>query len=94
VDVKENLDLTVLSIGGRPLRDLRAEQFLSLRELATLAGVAPSTVYSIEAGRSTPQLGVALTIAKALGVRSRDVAEFRQTTRRRRRRTITRSTPL
>ena len=31
--------------GARPLRDVRAERLLSLRELARLAGVAPSTIY-------------------------------------------------
>ncbi len=61
----------------RPLRAWRAERLLSIRELARTAGVAPSTVYLIEAGRTTPQPAVMRRIAAALGIDPLQVAEFR-----------------
>ena len=66
------------SCGGstRALRDWRAERPLSVRELAGLAGVAPSTVYLIEHGRTTPRPSVMRRIAAALGVDPRHVTEF------------------
>ena len=64
--------------GVRPLRRWRAELVLSVRELARLADVAPSTVYLIEAGKTTPQPAVMRRIAAALKVGARDVAEFRR----------------
>ena len=60
----------------RPLRRWRAELVLSVRELARLADVAPTTVYLIEAGKTTPQPAVMRRIAAALGVKARQVAEF------------------
>ncbi len=39
---------------ARTLREWRAERLLSIRDLARLAGVAPSMVYLIEAGQSVP----------------------------------------
>jgi DNA-binding XRE family transcriptional regulator len=65
----------------RPLRQWRAERLLSIRELAQRAGVAPSTIYLIEAGRSTPQFAVARHIAAALEVDPHAVAEFRRAIR-------------
>ena len=60
------------------LRDLRAERLLSIRELARLAGVAPSTVHLTETGRTTPHPSVMRRIAAALEVDARQVAEFRR----------------
>jgi transcriptional regulator with XRE-family HTH domain len=68
---------------GRSLRDVRAERLLSLRELARLAGVAPSTIYKIELGRSTPHLSVVRRIAVALNVDAATVTEFRRAIRAR-----------
>ena len=62
--------------GVRPLRRWRAERVLSVRELARLADVAPSTVYLIETGKTTPQPAVMRRMAAALGVEARHVAEF------------------
>ena len=64
---------------GRSLREVRAERLLSIRELARKAGVSPSTIYMIEAGRSTPRPAVARRIAEALDVAPQGVAEFRRT---------------
>jgi DNA-binding XRE family transcriptional regulator len=63
---------------GRPLREIRAERLLSLRDLARLAGVALSTVHSIEAGRTTPRRAAIIRLAAALGVDPMAVAEFRR----------------
>ena len=67
----------------RSLRDIRAERLLSMRELAQRAGVAPSTIYLIEAGRSTPQPAVARRIADALEVDPHGITEIRRMIRRR-----------
>jgi CheY-like chemotaxis protein len=64
--------------GPRPLREVRVEHLLSIRELARAAGVAPSPIYLIEAGRTTPQLSIIRKIAGALGVEPREISEFRQ----------------
>jgi transcriptional regulator with XRE-family HTH domain len=66
---------------GRPLRDFRAERLLSLRDLARLAEVAPSTVYLIEAGRSTPRRSVIRLLSAALDVDPMAVTEFRRALR-------------
>jgi DNA-binding XRE family transcriptional regulator len=63
---------------GRPLRDVRAELLLSIRDLAQRAGVAPSTIFLIESGRSTPRLSVARRLAEALNVDPLTVREFRR----------------
>jgi DNA-binding XRE family transcriptional regulator len=62
----------------RSLRDVRAEQLLSIRELSQRANVAPSTIYMIEVGRSVPRFSVARRIADALGVNPHTVEEFRR----------------
>jgi transcriptional regulator with XRE-family HTH domain len=63
---------------AQPLRALRAERLLSMRDLARLADVAPSTIYLTEAGRTTPQPAVMRRIATALGVAPHHIAEFRR----------------
>lgn len=60
----------------QPLRQVRAERLLSIRELARRASVAPSTVYLIEAGRTTPRPRVARQLASALGVEPQEVVEL------------------
>ncbi len=60
------------------LREWRAERLLSIRDLARLAGVAPSTVYLIEIGRTLPRPSVMRRIAAVLEVDGHRVAEFRR----------------
>lgn len=64
--------------GVQPLRRWRAERLLSIRGLAREAGVAPSTIYLIEAGRSAPRPAAIRAIAAALGVEPAAVTEFRR----------------
>jgi DNA-binding XRE family transcriptional regulator len=66
---------------GRSLRAVRAERLLSRRELGQLAGVARSTIYLIEAGRTTPQFSVVRRLCEALEVDPQDIAEFRRAIR-------------
>jgi transcriptional regulator with XRE-family HTH domain len=61
-------------IGDR-LRQLRDEKFLSHRELASLAGVSPTTVLSIEKNETEPQRRTIRKLAKALGVAPSDLLE-------------------
>jgi transcriptional regulator with XRE-family HTH domain len=65
------------------LRDVRAERLLSIRELARLANVAPSTIYLIETGRSIPHPAVIRRLATALAVDPHTIAEFRRAIRHR-----------
>jgi transcriptional regulator with XRE-family HTH domain len=60
------------------LRELRADRLLSIRELARIASVAPSTIFLIESGRTIPRQRVARQIAKALRVDPAEVEEFRR----------------
>ena len=60
------------------LRELRADRLLTIRELAQQAGVAPSSIYLIEAGRGTPRLSTMRRLATALGVDPETVEEFQQ----------------
>jgi transcriptional regulator with XRE-family HTH domain len=62
----------------RALRAWRAERVLSIRDLAQLGGVAPSTIYLTEAGRTTPHASVVRRFAAALQVDAHAVAEFRR----------------
>ena len=58
------------------LKEARAARLMTMRELAEKAGVAPSTVYLIEHGRSVPRFAVIRRLSEALGVEPADVEEF------------------
>ena len=49
------------------VRDLRADEGLSQRELAEALGVSRQTVNSIETGRYDPSLTLAIAIARHFG---------------------------
>jgi len=53
-------------------------RLLSIRELAQRAGVAPSTIYLVENGRTTPQPGVIRRLAVALDLPANAIEEFSQ----------------
>ncbi len=61
------------------LREARANCLLSIRELARQASVAPSTVYSIESGRTIPRPSVVRRLAAVLNVEPRRIDEFQRT---------------
>ena len=58
------------------LKEARAAQLLTIRELAEKAGVAPSTVYLIEHGRSVPRFAMIRRLSEALGVEPATIEEF------------------
>ena len=58
------------------LKEVRARRLLSVRALAERAGVAPSTVYLAESGRTVPRLDIVRRLCEALGVDPGEVAEF------------------
>ena len=63
-----------------PLVSLRKRRLLSQRDLAHQAGVALSTVYLLEAGRTErTTFKVMRAISDALGVPPDSIAEFRRT---------------
>ena len=59
------------------LREVRAARLLSIRELAELASVAPSTVYLIETGKTIPRARVVRSLAAVLAVEPDEIDEFR-----------------
>ena len=62
-----------------PLATLRRQRAWSQRELAKQAGVSPSVIVQLEAGRTRyPKYKVIRALAAALGVEPREVDEFRQ----------------
>ncbi len=58
------------------MREARARRVLTVRDLAAAAGLAPTTVYRIEHGISTPRFGVIRALAAVLEVEPAEVAEF------------------
>ena len=52
---------------GRKIKELRKERRLSLRQLAEMAALAPSTIQKVESNRISPTLGTVLRIAQAFG---------------------------
>ena len=66
------------SSAAHPLRAVRADRVLSMRELADAACVASSTIALTEAGQTTPRPASMRRIARALGVHPLAIAEFRR----------------
>lgn len=58
------------------LKEWRARRLLTVRGLADVAGVAPTTVYLVENGRSAPTFRVVRALSDALDVRPEEVDEF------------------
>ena len=58
------------------LKAARAARLLTVRGLAERAGVAPSTVYLIENGRSMPRFEAIQKLSAALDVAPGEIAEF------------------
>jgi transcriptional regulator with XRE-family HTH domain len=62
-----------------PLATLRKRKLLSQRELARAAGVALSTIYLLEAGKTErATYKVMRSVSGALGVAPEGIAEFRR----------------
>ena len=59
------------------LRQTRVARLLTIRGLAQRAGVAPSTVYLTEAGRTRPSLRVIRQLSAVLAVAPEAIDEFR-----------------
>lgn len=58
------------------MKEARASRLLTMRELAEQAGVALSTLYLIESGKSVPSFRVIRSLSAALGVEPTDIEEF------------------
>jgi transcriptional regulator with XRE-family HTH domain len=58
---------------GEYIKQLRTEQGLGLRGLATKAGIDSGALSRIENGKRTPELGTLRAIATALGVPATDM---------------------
>lgn len=60
----------------KSLKELRNDRYLSVRDLAEMAGVTPATVSYIENGKTVPRQKSMRKLAAALGVEPSDVQEF------------------
>lgn len=60
---------------GRALAEARRGLELTQRELALAAGVGERFIVELEAGKPTAQLGKALAVARAAGMRLADINE-------------------
>jgi transcriptional regulator with XRE-family HTH domain len=60
----------------KPLRAWRLERLLSIRALATQAGVTPKTLIDIEHGRRRAAYETMRRLSTALGVPATEIAEF------------------
>jgi transcriptional regulator with XRE-family HTH domain len=60
----------------KTLKEARAERLFTVRGLAEAAGVAPSTVYLAESGRSVPRFEAIRKISAALGMQPKEIEEF------------------
>ncbi len=58
------------------LRETRAARVLTIRELATAAGVSTRTIVQVEAGQIVPRFATLKKIAAALGVEPAEITEF------------------
>ena len=62
------IDTVMPHVNGEKLRQLREARFLSHRDLAREAGVSPTTVLNLEAGRVEAQRRTIRKLARALEV--------------------------
>jgi len=62
-------------VDGEKLRTLRERRFLSHRDLAKRAGVSPTTVLNLEAGRVEAQRRTVRKLAEALEVDPAELVE-------------------
>jgi DNA-binding XRE family transcriptional regulator len=58
------------------LREARLQRFLTVRALASQAGVSTRTIVEAEAGRRAPYFATARKIAAALGLEPGEIEEF------------------
>lgn len=63
------------NIDGEKLKELRDARFLSHRELAKIAGVSPTTVLALEAGKTEAQRRTIRKLAEALEVDPRELVK-------------------
>lgn len=61
---------------AKSLRQWRTSQLMSIRELATRAGITAKTLTDIEYGRRKPNYETMRTICAVLGVSAHEIQEF------------------
>jgi DNA-binding XRE family transcriptional regulator len=69
-------NLKKLKALGSHVRQLRTKKGLTQEQLASLAGVSENTIVTLEAGRLNTTVATCFDIAKALGVKDRDMLDF------------------
>ena len=60
------------------LREARVRRMLTVRSLATAAGVSPTTIHLAETGQRQPRFGTMRKIGAALGMEPGEIEEFAQ----------------
>jgi DNA-binding Xre family transcriptional regulator len=64
-------------VEAAPLRNLRHDRAMSIRELAERSGISASTIYRIEQGKTEPRPFVIYALSGALNCSYWEVSEFR-----------------
>lgn len=60
---------------GERVKMIREDQFLSVLELARLAGITRSAIYGVESGAHAPNAKTIRRLAAALGVAPQDLVK-------------------
>lgn len=68
-----NRDEKVLKAFGENLKKLREAKGLTTREVADIADIAYSQVWTLESGQGDPSLTTLLAISRALGITLNDL---------------------
>jgi len=61
---------------GNHIRSMRNAKGLTQEQLADLAGVSENTIVTLESGKLNTTVATCFDIAKALGIKDRDIFDF------------------
>jgi DNA-binding XRE family transcriptional regulator len=69
-------NLKKLKALGNHIRQIRHVKGLTQEQLADLAGVSENTIVTLESGKLNTTVATCFDIAKALGIKDRDIFDF------------------
>src|SRR5690606_37790083 len=69
-------NLKKLKALGNHIRHLRNKKGLTQEQLASLAGVSENTIVTLESGKLNTTVATCFDIAKALGLKDKDIFDF------------------
>jgi DNA-binding XRE family transcriptional regulator len=69
-------NLKKLKALGNHIRTIRNKKGMTQEQLADLAGVSENTIVTLETGKLNTTVATCFDIAKALGIKERDIFDF------------------